>query len=278
MLRPPGNWMSDKPAYSASEAREEKPLLVVRNVGIEFGGIAALKNVSFNVPRGDIVGLIGPNGAGKTTLFNCLSRIYRPSRGDILLENRSILKQPQHRIAAMGIGRTFQNVALFSTLSVRDNIRIGGHSITSGDAISDMIRLSRRRRTEERLDEVALEICEFLDLRQVEDLPVASLPFGTQKRVELGRALAMRPKILLLDEPAGGLNHEEVFALGSLIVRIRDQLGITILLVEHHMGLVMSIADRVVALNFGEKLSEGTPAYIQSDENVIKAYLGSKAT
>ncbi len=278
MLRPPGNWMSDKPACSASEAREEKPLLVVRNVGIEFGGIAALKNVSFNVPRGDIVGLIGPNGAGKTTLFNCLSRIYRPSRGDILLENRSILKQPQHRIAAMGIGRTFQNVALFSTLSVRDNIRIGGHSITSGDAISDMIRLSRRRRTEERLDEVALEICEFLDLRQVEDLPVASLPFGTQKRVELGRALAMRPKILLLDEPAGGLNHEEVFALGSLIVRIRDQLGITILLVEHHMGLVMSIADRVVALNFGEKLSEGTPAYIQSDENVIKAYLGSKAS
>ena len=278
MLRPPGNWMSDKPAFSGSEAREEKPLLVVRNVGIEFGGIAALKNVSFNVPRGDIVGLIGPNGAGKTTLFNCLSRIYRPSRGDILLEDRSILQQPQHRIAAMGIGRTFQNVALFSTLSVRDNIRIGGHAITKGDAISDMIRLPNRRRTEERLDEVAREISDFLDLREVEDLAVASLPFGTQKRVELGRALAMRPKILLLDEPAGGLNHEEVFALGSLIVRIRDQLGITILLVEHHMGLVMSIADRVVALNFGEKLSEGTPGYVQSDENVIKAYLGSKAT
>jgi len=278
MLRPPGNWMSDKPAFSGSEARGEKPLLVVRNVGIEFGGIAALKNVSFNVPRGDIVGLIGPNGAGKTTLFNCLSRIYRPSRGDILLENRSILQQPQHRIAAMGIGRTFQNVALFSTLSVRDNIRIGGHAITKGDAISDMIRLPNRRRTEERLDEVAREISDFLDLREVEDLAVASLPFGTQKRVELGRALAMRPKILLLDEPAGGLNHEEVFALGSLIVRLRDQLGITILLVEHHMGLVMSIADRVVALNFGEKLSEGTPGYVQSDENVIKAYLGSKAT
>jgi branched-chain amino acid transport system ATP-binding protein len=278
MLRPPSNWTSDKPADYASGAHGGKPLLVVRNVGIEFGGIAALKNVSFNVPRGDIVGLIGPNGAGKTTLFNCLSRIYRPSRGDILLEDRSILQQPQHRIAAMGIGRTFQNVALFSTLSVRDNIRIGGHSITKGDAISDMIRLPRRRRTEGRLDEVAREICEFLDLRQVEDLPVASLPFGTQKRVELGRALAMRPKILLLDEPAGGLNHEEVFALGSLIVRIRDKLGITILLVEHHMGLVMSIADRVVALNFGEKLSEGTPAYVQSDENVIKAYLGSKAT
>ncbi len=278
MLRPPSNWTSAKPADYASGAHGGKPLLVVRNVGIEFGGIAALKNASFNVPRGDIVGLIGPNGAGKTTLFNCLSRIYRPSRGDILLESRSILQQPQHRIAAMGIGRTFQNVALFSTLSVRDNIRIGGHSITKGDAISDMIRLPRRRRTEERLDEVAREICEFLDLRQVEDLPVASLPFGTQKRVELGRALAMRPKILLLDEPAGGLNHEEVFALGSLIVRIRDKLGITILLVEHHMGLVMSIADRVVALNFGEKLSEGTPAYVQSDENVIKAYLGSKAT
>jgi branched-chain amino acid transport system ATP-binding protein len=278
MLRPPSNWTSGKPADCASGAHGGKPLLVVRNVGIEFGGIAALKNVSFNVPRGDIVGLIGPNGAGKTTLFNCLSRIYRPSRGDILLEDRSILQQPQHRIAAMGIGRTFQNVALFPTLSVRDNIRIGGHSITKGDAISDMIRLPRRRRTEERLDEVAREICEFLELRQVEDLPVASLPFGTQKRVELGRALAMRPRILLLDEPAGGLNHEEVFALGSLIVRIRDKLGITILLVEHHMGLVMSIADRVIALNFGEKLSEGTPAYVQSDEDVIKAYLGSKAT
>jgi len=278
MLGTSGDWTSGKPAYSASEGREEKPLLVVRDVGIEFGGIAALKNVSFNVPRGDIVGLIGPNGAGKTTLFNCLSRIYRPSRGDILIENRSILRQPQHRIAAMGIGRTFQNVALFSTLSVRDNIRIGGHSVTSGDAISDMIRLPRRRRTEERLDVVAREICDFLDLRQVEDVPVASLPFGTQKRVELGRALAMRPKLLLLDEPAGGLNHEEVFALGSLIVRIRDALGITVLLVEHHMGLVMSIADRVVALNFGEKLSEGTPAYVQSDQNVIRAYLGSKAT
>jgi branched-chain amino acid transport system ATP-binding protein len=278
MLGTSGDWTSGRPAHSALEAREEKPLLVVRDVGIEFGGIAALKNVSFNVPRGDIVGLIGPNGAGKTTLFNCLSRIYRPSRGDILIDNRSILRQPQHRIAAMGIGRTFQNVALFSTLSVRDNIRIGGHSVTSGDAISDMIRLPRRRRTEERLDVVANEICDFLDLRQVEDVPVASLPFGTQKRVELGRALAMRPKLLLLDEPAGGLNHEEVFALGSLIVRIRDALGITILLVEHHMGLVMSIADRVVALNFGEKLSEGTPAYVQSDQNVIRAYLGSKAT
>jgi branched-chain amino acid transport system ATP-binding protein len=278
MLRPPGNRTSEKPEFSTSAARGEEPLLVVRNVGIEFGGITALKDVSFDVPRGEIVGLIGPNGAGKTTLFNCLSRIYRPSRGDILLENRSILEKPQHRIAAMGIGRTFQNVALFSTLSVRDNIRIGGHSITKGNAISDMIKLPSRRRTEQRLDDVTREISEFLDLQQVEDLAVVSLPFGTQKRVELGRALAMRPKILLLDEPAGGLNHEEVFALGDLIIRIRDQLGITILLVEHHMGLVMSIADRVVALNFGEKLSEGTPAYVQSDENVIKAYLGSKAT
>ena len=156
MLRPPSDWTSDKPADYASGAHGEKPLLVVRNVGIEFGGIAALKNVSFNVPSGDIVGLIGPNGAGKTTLFNCLSRIYRPSRGDILLENRSILQQPQHRIAAMGIGRTFQNVALFSTLSVRDNIRIGGHSITKwrrhkrhdqASSPSSHRRTSRRSRT-----------------------------------------------------------------------------------------------------------------------------------
>jgi branched-chain amino acid transport system ATP-binding protein len=254
----------------------ETPLLSVRDVSVTFGGIVALNGVSFDLRKGHILGLIGPNGAGKTTLFNCLSRLYQPSRGDILMEGHSILDQQPHRIPDIGIGRTFQNVALFPNLSVLDNIRIGGHSRSKSDVVSDMLKLPWVRREEKDLDERVHDIADYLDLLDVAEQRVAGLPFGTQKRVELARALAAEPKILLLDEPAGGLNHEEVHALGDLIRRIRDQRGITVLLVEHHMGLVMSIADHVVALNFGKKLAEGTPAAVQSDANVIKAYLGSK--
>ena len=260
----------------AQLAERQAPLLAVRDVSVVFGGIVALNGVSFNMHKGKVLGLIGPNGAGKTTLFNCLSRLYQPSSGDILMDGDSILKRPPHRIAEIGIGRTFQNVALFANLSVMDNVRVGAHSRTSSDIISDSLRLAWVRRSEAAVNEKVHAILAYLDLEDVAHSIVAGLPFGTQKRVELARALAAEPKILLLDEPAGGLNHEEVYVLGDLIRRIRDERGVTVLLVEHHMGLVMSIADHVVALNFGRKRAEGTPAQVHADPDVIKAYLGSK--
>jgi branched-chain amino acid transport system ATP-binding protein len=250
-------------------------LLRIRDISLRFGGIVALDRVSFDIGQGEICGLIGPNGAGKTTLFNCLSRLYTPDEGDISFKGGPLLNVPRHRIAALGIGRTFQNLALFRTMSVLDNVKVGSHPLGRTDFLSNALKLPWTRREEQSLSDVAWELVDFLDLGAVAHRPVADLPFGMQKRVELARALAAQPKLLLLDEPAGGLNHTEIHGLGQLIRRIGDERRITILLVEHHMSMVMSICDKVVALDFGRKIAEGTPAQVQSNDDVIRAYLGT---
>ena len=253
-------------------------ILEAEGLTLSFGGIRALADVSIEVPKGGITAIIGPNGAGKTSLFNEISGFYRPERGTIRFDGADITRVPGHARAALGLARTFQNVSLFRGMTVLDNIKLGGHHRLAAGALGAMWYLGRAAAEEARLrEEIEREVIDFLEIDHIRRLPIDALAYGLQKRVELARALAMQPKVLMLDEPVAGMNREETEDMARFILDVQEERGITVMLVEHDMGLVMDLSSHVVVLNFGQVIASGTPAEVRQNPAVIAAYLGEQA-
>jgi branched-chain amino acid transport system ATP-binding protein len=251
-----------------------EPMLVVDGVTLSFAGLVALNEVSIEVPEGMLFAVIGPNGAGKSSLFNCISGVHRPQAGDIRLRGRSLLGIPPHKVAAMGVARTFQNLAVFDELTVLSNLMLGRHHLMRTGWLSDVLWMPATRRQEVEHRERVEEVIDFLRLEKYRKMPAAILPYGVKKLVEVGRALCMEPDVLLLDEPAAGLNQEETEALAHYLLEIKEAFGITQVLIEHQLGLVLDLADRIAVLDFGRKVAEGEPQAIAGHEAVLEAYIG----
>ncbi len=254
-----------------------RPLLEVEDLALSFAGVHALEGVSFDVRRGELFALIGPNGGGKTSVFNCISGVYRPNRGCVRFDGEDLTGLRPHRVAARGIARTFQNVEVFPTMTVVDNLLLGRYQHTRTGVLAGVVWLGRARREEVAQRRRVEEVIDFLEIQQLRDQLVGSLPIGLQKRVELGRALAMEPSLLLLDEPVAGMNQEETEDMVRFVLDVKEELGVTVVLVEHDMGVVMEISDRVAALDFGHLLTVGRPDEVAAHPDVIEAYLGRGA-